>query len=64
MIYFDLVKEWGDKMTTKLEIREKLARKIIHLSTSDMQRLTIFLAGMDAERTLQAEASCETETKK
>lgn len=40
-------------MTTKLDMRTDLSQKINLLSASDIQKLKIFLTGMEAAKTLQ-----------
>ena len=47
-------------MNTKLDKKDELICKIKKLSTSDIRMLKVFMAGMEAERTVKECEKCRT----
>lgn len=50
MLNFDKVNFKKGKMMTKLDERSKLRKKIDSLSTNDLQKLSIFISGLEAAK--------------
>lgn len=49
-------------MDTMLDKKEELICKIKNLSDSDLRMVKVFMAGMEAERTVKESEKCSVET--